>query len=74
MREPSWREVARLLAERLQYHAQLAGSADPYLPGTGCGHKLEEEDPANCPFCADRAAFNTYARKVFAMNLKGKRR
>lgn len=66
-REPSWRTVAETLAARLRYAAQAAGSASPHYPGenvAGCSHSAEEADPDNCPFCADRAAFQVFQDKV----------
>ena len=53
----TWREIARQLAERLEHQAALAGTGD------GCTHSLNEADPDNCPFCADRAAFLRWQRR-----------
>lgn len=65
-RDPSWREVARVLAERVEIAAGAAGSISPHdnRPGAGCSHPTAEADPDNCPFCADRAAFQLYERKL----------
>jgi hypothetical protein len=64
---PSWRKVAEALAERLEHAAGAAGSASPYdtrLGTTGCSHKAADADPDNCPFCADRTAFQLYKAKL----------
>lgn len=50
-KNPSWREVAEALGERMQHHRY-------------CDHPLAEADPDNCPYCADRAAFNLFAAKA----------
>lgn len=65
-REPSWREVARVLAERMEVAAGHAGAADPHdtRGHTGCSHSVAQADPDNCPFCADRDAFLLYQRKL----------
>jgi hypothetical protein len=64
--EPSWRRVAEILAERLEHAARAAGSISPYGIGDrpGCTHSESEADPDNCPFCADRAAFQVFQDKV----------
>ncbi len=65
-RLPSWREIANVLAERLQHPAGAAGSASPHDIGdrAGCPHSAAEADPENCPFCADRAAYQLWQRKA----------
>lgn len=62
---PTWREVARILARRLEHQAALAGAAGSQLEAlaVGCPHRLSEADPENCPFCADRAAYRLWVRK-----------
>jgi hypothetical protein len=55
-RPPSWRAVARVLGERM-YH-QAEGARDDH------DHGRAEADPDNCPFCADRAAYDLYVRKL----------
>jgi hypothetical protein len=64
--EPSWRKVAEVLAERLRHAAPRAGSVSPLdiTEADGCRHSEAEADPDNCPFCADRAAFQVYQRKL----------
>jgi hypothetical protein len=47
----TWREVAKLLADRMQYHA--------YCPDNHTPPK-----PATCPFCADKVAYDAYRKKV----------
>lgn len=47
----SWREVANLLADRLVYHNYCDA------------HTAAEADPGNCPFCADRAAYQAWQAK-----------
>lgn len=51
---------------RLQYAAAAAGSVSPYGvgDGAGCNHSEPQADPKNCPFCADRAAYQLWERKV----------
>lgn len=65
-RNPTYRELARILAERLEHHAALAGASRGYvsIPDSGCGHKLADADPDNCPFCADRAAIKAGAVQI----------
>jgi hypothetical protein len=68
-REPSWRRVAEVLADRVWHAAGAAGSlpnthTDTRYTGPGCSHGLTEADPDNCPFCADRAAYQLFERKL----------
>lgn len=65
-KNPSWRELANILAGRLKHAAAAAGSVPEYevVERSGCRHAESEADPDNCPFCADRAAFQLWERKV----------
>ncbi len=68
-REPSWRRVAVILAGRMEIAASLAGSVPEAVPShlsdvRGCSHSVAKADPENCPFCADRAAFQAFQRKL----------
>lgn len=47
----SWRSIADELAERLSHAA--------FCPD----HPDSKEDPDNCPFCRDRAAYRNYLEK-----------
>lgn len=51
----TWRQVAEILAERLAHQAAAAGEE--------CPHPAAKADPDNCPFCADRAAYQIFQRK-----------
>jgi len=47
----SWQAIAHVMGERLSY--------------ARCDESTHSEaDPANCPFCADVAAYQLYAAKV----------
>jgi hypothetical protein len=65
-REPSWRRVAEILAERLSHSAPRAGSVSPLdiTEADGCRHSEAEAVPEACPFCADRAAFQVFQAKA----------
>lgn len=52
----SWRTVAIVLARRLEEHAACAA------------HPESSPDP-DCPFCADRAAYRVFERKMKAAAL-----
>jgi hypothetical protein len=50
-RDPSWHAGADLLAERMFHRANCAD------------HSAAEADRGNCPFCADRSAYEAWERK-----------
>jgi hypothetical protein len=50
-REPSWREVATILARQMETHA-VCGNHPPHA-----------DEPDTCPFCADRAAYAVWVAK-----------
>lgn len=52
VKAPSWREIAKILAARVENYAHCAV------------HDLAHADPASCPFCDDRAAYQMYQRKA----------
>jgi hypothetical protein len=49
-KEPTWRELADMLAERLSHHAN-------------CENGHTEIEPENCPFCRDRAVYQLWEAK-----------
>lgn len=68
-RLPSWRAVAEVLALRMEHAASAAGSVPPdeapyRCDVRGCSHPEDRADPDNCPFCADRAAYQLWQRKA----------
>lgn len=50
-REPSWRAVADILADRMYHHSRCDQ------------HPEAEAVPDDCPFCADRAAYRLWQTK-----------
>jgi hypothetical protein len=59
--QPSWRSIANQLAARLFW-----ADADHCAGGSmssGPGHTRKQADP-ECPFCADRAAYDAWKAKV----------
>lgn len=46
----SWHAIAKALADRMQYHAYCYAHKTPM--------------PDDCPFCADREAYERYQNKV----------
>jgi hypothetical protein len=73
-RQPTWREVADLLGERLRHQAHQCPIADaegtqPVFEGGNMvgvirGEDRIDHDRSACPFCCDTDAYAAYRRRV----------
>lgn len=71
MASKSWKDVAAILAERVEHYAYSCpvGRGEPGVsaPSQELIHRLPEQHASECPFCADTAAYNEYLKKVASM-------
>lgn len=61
----TWKEVAIALGERLSYQASC-----PEEDAAGNRLHVIATDYPNCPFCADRVAYQMYVNKMYVGKMK----